>query len=197
MRSGASVISVVPNRCVIVTGNSDAAPAASSPAPSRVRHNGLTRVRANDERRGTVRARRQALVAAGTGLMTPHPLRWLWFSLGWIAVALGAIGIVIPGLPTTVFFIIAAACFSRSSPRFEEWVLNLPGVGPMVRDYRAGIGMPGRAKVGAVASIVIVCGASATFAVERLWIRGVIIAAGAIGVAWILWRVPTRPPSSS
>jgi hypothetical protein len=51
-------------------------------------------------------------------------LRWLWFGLGWVAVAVGSVGIVVPGLPTSVFFIIAAACFSRSSPRFEQWVLD-------------------------------------------------------------------------
>ena len=49
--------------------------------------------------------------------------------MGWVAVAVGAVGIVVPGLPTTVFFIIAASCFARSSPRFERWVLGLPGIG--------------------------------------------------------------------
>lgn len=134
---------------------------------------------------------------AASTLMQARLLRWLWFGLGWIAVTLGTIGIVVPGLPTTVFFIVAATCFSRSSPRFEQWVLNRPGVGPMVRDYRSGLGMPRRAKVGAVASIAVVCGASAAFAVERLWIRVVIVAAGVVGIVWILWRVPTRPSSSS
>ena len=97
-----------------------------------------------------------------------------------------------PGLPTTVFFIVAAACFSRSSPRFEQWVLTRPYVGPMVRDYRAGLGMPHRAKVAAIASIVVVCGLSAFVARDRWWLSLVIAAAGAVGVAWILWRVPTR-----
>jgi uncharacterized protein len=118
--------------------------------------------------------------------------RWLWFAAGWIAVGVGSIGIVVPGLPTTVFFIVAAACFSRSSPRFEQWVLTRPGVGPMVRDYRAGLGMPRRAKVAAVASIAFVCGVSAVVARDRSWLSAMIAAAGAVGVAWILWRVPTR-----
>jgi uncharacterized protein YqgC (DUF456 family) len=39
----------------------------------------------------------------------------MWFAVGWVAVAVGSIGVVVPGLPTTVFFIIAAACFARSS----------------------------------------------------------------------------------
>jgi uncharacterized membrane protein YbaN (DUF454 family) len=73
-----------------------------------------------------------------------------WLAGGWVAVAIGGIGIVVPGLPTTVFFIIAASCFGRSSPRFEQWVLGLPRIGRMVADHRAGLGMPGRAKVAAL-----------------------------------------------
>jgi uncharacterized membrane protein YbaN (DUF454 family) len=118
-------------------------------------------------------------------------LRWLWFALGWIAVAIGSIGIVVPGLPTTVFFIIAAACFSRSSPRFEQWVLTRPGVGPMVRDYRAGLGMPRKAKVAAIVSIVVVCGLSA-WLLDRWWARAVVIGLGLVGASWVAWRVPTK-----
>ena len=71
---------------------------------------------------------------------------WLWFLAGWVAVGLGGLGIIVPGLPTTVFFIAAASCFARCSPRFEQWVLNLPRIGPMVRDHREGLGMPKRTK---------------------------------------------------
>ena len=77
-------------------------------------------------------------------------VRGCWFVAGWLAVGLGGIGIVVPGLPTTAFFIAAAWCFGRSSPRFERWVLGLPHIGPMVRNYRDGLGMPRRAKVAAL-----------------------------------------------
>jgi len=103
----------------------------------------------------------------------------------------------VPGLPTTVFFIVAAACFSRSSPRFEHWVLTRPYVGAMVHDYRAGLGMPHRAKVAAIASIMVVCGLSAFVARDRRWLSLVIVGAGALGVAWIRWRVPTRADDRS
>ena len=83
-----------------------------------------------------------------------------WFALGWTAVALGVVGIVVPGLPTTGFFVLAAASFARSSPRFEQWVLDLPKVGPLVRDYRAGLGMPRRAKVMAIAMMLTACSIS-------------------------------------
>ncbi len=75
--------------------------------------------------------------------MSPHTaqiksskmVRISWLIAGCICVCFGLIGIVIPGLPTTVFMLIAAACFYRSSQRFYDWVI------------REGKGMPKRAKV--------------------------------------------------
>ena len=122
----------------------------------------------------------------------PRLVRAGWVVVGCSSVGVGTIGIIVPGLPTTVFFIVAAYSFSRSNPRLERWVLERPGVGPMVSDYRAGLGMPRRAKVMAISMIVVMCGVSALLGVDRLAIRVAIAAAGAIGVAWILWRVPTR-----
>ena len=118
--------------------------------------------------------------------------RWAWFAGGWFAVGVGGLGVVVPGLPTTVFFIVAAACFSRSSPRFERWVLDLPRVGPLVRDYREGLGMPRRAKVFAIATIAVVSLLSALVAVGAPMLRGAILALAVLGVAYITWRVPTR-----
>jgi uncharacterized protein len=118
--------------------------------------------------------------------------RWAWFGLGWAAVGLGSIGIIVPGLPTTVFFIVAASCFARSSPRFERWVLDLPRVGPLVRDYRAGLGMPRRAKQWAVAMIVLFAGLSTVLARSTPLLATGIAALGAVGVWYVGWRVPTR-----
>jgi uncharacterized membrane protein YbaN (DUF454 family) len=116
--------------------------------------------------------------------------RAAFLTVGFLAVAVGTVGIVVPGLPTTGFFVLAAACFAKSSPRFERWVLDLPTVGPMVRDYRAGLGMPRRAKVVAITMMVAACSLSA-------WIVGLpigvaILLAGAIGTWYVGWRVPTR-----
>jgi uncharacterized protein len=116
----------------------------------------------------------------------------LWSTLGLVCVGLGAIGAVVPGLPTTVFFIAAAACFTRSSPRLERWVLGLPGVGSMVRDHRAGLGMPRRAKVLACSMIAVFVTAAVVFAIEHTLIRSTVAAAGIVGIAVVVWRVPTR-----
>ena len=77
--------------------------------------------------------------------------RLVWIPVGLLCVGLGGVGLVLPGLPSTIFFIGAAAAFSKSSPRLEAWVLDLRGVGPLIRDYRDGLGMPRRAKVIAIA----------------------------------------------
>lgn len=120
------------------------------------------------------------------------PAAWAWFAAGSLAVALGSVGIVVPGLPTTVFFIIAAACFARCSPRLEQWVLDLPRIGSLVRDHRAGFGMPRRAKVVAVTMIVAATGASALFGVDNPAVRAAVIALGLAGAVYVLFRVPTR-----
>jgi uncharacterized membrane protein YbaN (DUF454 family) len=115
----------------------------------------------------------------------------LWFVAGLLSVGIGGIGVVVPGLPTTVFFIIAAACFSRSNKRFEQWVLDLPKIGRLVRDHRAGLGMPRRAKVMAVSMILVVATASGVLAVGGP-VGAAIVALGLVGALYVTFRVPTR-----
>ncbi|MEM7273595.1 MAG: YbaN family protein [Actinomycetota bacterium] len=119
-------------------------------------------------------------------------MRLLYLAGGLLAVAIGGIGIFVPGLPTTVFFIIAAWCFSKSSPRLERWVLDLPGIGPMVTDYRNGLGMPRRAKFWAIGTMMLAVGISAIFLISNLTVRLIVVAVGAVGVWWVAVRTPTR-----
>jgi uncharacterized membrane protein YbaN (DUF454 family) len=123
-------------------------------------------------------------------------VRGLWFGAGWLAVAVGGVGVVVPGLPTTGFMIIAAACFARCSPRFEQWVLNLPGVGRSVANYRAGLGMPMRAKVTAISMMAIAISISVGVLLDNNPVRIAIIAAGLSGVWYILRSVPTAPAAN-
>ncbi len=117
--------------------------------------------------------------------------RKLWLLSGLLLVGIGSVGVVVPGLPTTVFFIGAAACFARSSPRLEQWVLDLPRIGPLVRDYRAGLGMPRRAKYMAVAMITVVVSLS-VLAIPSFVGQVLTVAFALVGIAYILLRVPTR-----
>ena len=108
--------------------------------------------------------------------------------------AIGAIGVIVPGLPSTIFFILAAAAFSRSSERMERWILNLPAVGKLVADYRSGLGMPWRAKVIAGTMIVVAVGVSTGLAIGSWTWRGIVIGLGVVGLAYIFGRVPTAIP---
>ena len=125
--------------------------------------------------------------------MASNPLvRGLWILGGLLCVGLGALGVIVPGLPSTIFFIMAAAAFSRSSERMERWVLGLPGIGKLVADYRSGLGMPWRAKVIAGTMIVVAVGLSTGLALSSWTWRGVVIGLGIVGLAYIFGRVPTK-----
>lgn len=136
------------------------------------------------------------MTAARAAGAVPTPatgvVRWLWLGLGWLAVGVAAVGAVVPGLPTTGFLILAASCFARSSPRFERWVLSLPKVGSIVADYRAGLGMPRRAKAVAIGTLAVAVGASAGFAIGPVVARAAVLVAGVVGVWFIVSRIPTR-----
>ena len=118
--------------------------------------------------------------------------RTIWFAAGWTSVAIGSIGVVVPGLPTTVFFIVAAGCFSRSSPRFEQWVLDLPKIGPMVRDHRDGLGMSKRAKRLAIGMMWGAIALSAVLLRGRWPVVVAVIVAGLVGTWYLVRRVPQR-----
>ena len=84
--------------------------------------------------------------------------RWprpLLFAAGWIFTALGIVGLLLPVMPGTVFLILAAWCFSRSSPRFEAWLLGHPRLGPHVLRWRATGAIARRAKYLACGSMVL------------------------------------------
>lgn len=62
-------------------------------------------------------------------------LRWVWFSFGWLCFGVGIAGVPIPGLPTTPFMLLALWGFSKSSARFERWLLEHRTLGPPLRDW--------------------------------------------------------------
>jgi uncharacterized membrane protein YbaN (DUF454 family) len=132
--------------------------------------------------------------ALATEALVRNPLlRGVLLGLGWLSVGLGALGVVLPGWPTTVWLLIAAFFFARSSPRFYRWLLTHRVFGPIVRDIRAGLGLPLRAKVFAISMIVLFAGGSAIFlGLARPWLGLLVAAVGAIGITYIL-RMPTRP----
>jgi uncharacterized membrane protein YbaN (DUF454 family) len=88
-------------------------------------------------------------------------MRWLWAGVGFTSLVLGAIGIVLPLWPTTVFWIIAAFCLAESHPKARDWIYTRPGIGPTIQSFieRGEIARAG--KIAAVTGIVIAGGISA------------------------------------
>lgn len=77
------------------------------------------------------------------------------FVLAWLFLGVGIVGVFLPLVPGTLFLILAGTCFTRSSPRFERWLLDHPRFGPPVRAWRASGTVPRRAKVFACTSLAV------------------------------------------
>ena len=122
-------------------------------------------------------------------------MRRIWHSfllgLGFISVALGVLGMVVPLLPTTPLLLLAAFCFARSSERFHAWLLSNRIFGETIRNYRDGLGLPMRQKVVTLAILWITMVSTSVFVVP-LWSVRILLGAIACGVTVFLLSLPTR-----
>ena len=140
-------------------------------------------------------AQQSAASAKSHQSMPARPLRWLLIVLGAISFGVGIIGIFVPGLPTTVFLLVAAWLWVRSHPPLERWLRNHPRFGPLLRAVGDGRSMTRRVKITALISLwvavtiscLVVGGHSAAFG-----IRTGILTAAFIGSGVILFWVQTR-----
>ena len=67
-------------------------------------------------------------------------------SLGWLCVGLAFIGTFVPGIPTTIFLIIALWAFAKSSKKFHTWLLSHKRFGPILRNWETHKVVPRKAK---------------------------------------------------
>lgn len=111
---------------------------------------------------------------------------------GWIALGLGALGLVLPVLPTVPFLLLAAACFLRSSERLHRWLVTHPVFGHHIDDYLAGRGVRARAKVTALMTLWASILLSVVLFVPLLWADITMLAIAAAVSLYIL-RLPTCP----
>lgn len=100
--------------------------------------------------------------------------------LGIFFTGLGFLGIFLPVLPTTPFLLLAAACFARSSEKFYRWLLGNPWFGPYIKNYREKRGIPVRIKVYSISLLWFTISLTILFAVNPVWLKGllILIAAG-------------------
>lgn len=118
-------------------------------------------------------------------------VRWLLWLAGTVSLALGLVGVVLPGLPTTPFVLLAAACYAKASPRLHGWLVNHRLLGPMVRDWEQHRSLTRRTKTIAITSMTVMVGLSAwTFRHQPLPLV-VLLVAAVIGLI-VVGRIPTR-----
>ena len=116
--------------------------------------------------------------------------RIIYIVLGLICVGLGALGVVVPGLPTTPFLLLASWLFYRSSPRLQEWLLH-SWLGTYIRSYRRRGVMTIAQKVGACGIMVAMVLLSTFVFIPKGSVARIIVPiAGAIGVLTVVFVVP-------
>lgn len=115
-------------------------------------------------------------------------IKAFWMASGFALTALGIVGLMLPVMPGTIFLILAAACFARSSPRFENWLLNHPRLGPGIRAWRRTGSIAPRIKALAVGMMATSLGAMAIVGVS-----GTILFASFVPMALAALYILTRP----
>lgn len=119
-------------------------------------------------------------------------MRFIYLGIGWSCVGLGAVGVVLPVLPTTPFLLVAAACFARSSRCSRIWLLRSPVLGPVLRGYLRHRVVPARAKATALVLLWPSVAWTATQAVPVPAV-GVALLVIAIAVSGYVLSLPSKP----
>jgi len=118
------------------------------------------------------------------------PRRLLLLAAGYVSFATGFAGMFLPVLPTTIFWIVAAICFAKSSPSMYQRILAWPGIGPVVGDFLD------RGVIGERSKTIALCGMLAASLIILLVGIGPVaesLALGAVALAGLY--VVTRPAS--
>ena len=124
-------------------------------------------------------------------------LRWAYTVAGLASIGLAIIGTVLPVVPTVPLVLLAGFFFSRSSERFDRWLVEHSVFGPIITDWRAGLGFTVRAKLVAVVAIVASFGLTLLIAVGSTAGRiGMILLAVSV-IVYIVSRPTKRVAAES
>lgn len=121
----------------------------------------------------------------------------VFISFGFISLGLGMIGIVVPGLPTTPLVLLAAYFFSRSSPRFHQWLLDNKLFGKYIKDYQENPSIPLKTKIISQLMMWGMIFYSTYYLIDYEPAKFSVILLGLVGSWYVLIRIPTRKKTSA
>ncbi|MFC4728717.1 YbaN family protein [Coralloluteibacterium thermophilus] len=120
-------------------------------------------------------------------------MRWLWLAAAYLFLVLGLIGAVLPGMPTTVFILLAAWAATNGSPRLRAWLMRHRVFGPTIRDWEAHGAVGRRAKW--MATLAMAVCAVIAFLFAPRWAAWLSVAVMGAVATW-LWYRPEPPPDA-
>jgi hypothetical protein len=136
-----------------------------------------------------LRARGRAILALVYTMRGSRSFSLLYLLLGWLFLGAGAIGVALPGLPTTPFVLLAAWFFSMGSPRLERWLRQHPRFGPTLREWRERRALSLGTKVTATLFKALAVVLFYVTTGELLWAAILAVLLG--GISLYLWSRPT------
>ena len=125
--------------------------------------------------------------------MTSRLMKAVLIVCGTICVGLGVLGIFLPLMPTTVFLLLAAACYARSSERFHRRLVEHPWLGPYIRQRN---GLSTRQKAIILGLLWVSLGATMIWTARAPWLRVLLVAIG-VGVTLHVARLPALRPMAA
>ena len=124
-------------------------------------------------------------------------MRPFYFTLGWTFFGIGFAGAFLPVLPTTPFMLVSLWCFSRSSPRFHNWLYNHKFFGPPLQQWSKYRVIPLPAKIVALFFMTSALVYLYYFSQLALWIQLVATSIIVYGSWFILTKPSTATESSN
>ena len=113
-------------------------------------------------------------------------MRWLYLALGSLLVGIGVLGVFLPLLPHTIFFLLAAACYARGSERAHTWLMTNRFFGRYLRNYSEHRGATPGTKAVTIAMLWIGLAISAWLITPAVWIYAILAAVGVGVTAYVL-----------
>jgi len=127
------------------------------------------------------------------GRRRARPARAFFAVLGTVFLGLGALGLVLPVLPTTPFVLLAAACYLRASTRLHGRLVESRTFGATIVAWQEHGAIPPRAKAIAIGMVILTFAFSIAFAVEPPLMRAILAALGVVLVVWLARRPSWSP----